>query len=384
MDHRARLFDTLKGGTAMTVLKRMIVIMALLMGVMGLIANSAFASSQHASVLNRCGGVANTKSQLLHNWDRMGVTGSVSRLYGIQSVNETLASRVNSSFGLATLSAKATVKNFGCSGGAVKSAGNKTLRAGTRVWIDKTSLQAKFPGAFSLSAKAGFKKVSVWVQSRAQSSCSNPVAGFVRIWIWVKVGKPPSAPSPTPPGSCNAINSPGAVVCSTISVWVTCGVVQMQFGSLQSAQQWAAVNCSTAVISPPCVCNSPPPPGCTQNCGPPPPCTQNCTPPPCTQNCIPPKDGTQGPGAGTPGQPGGTGAGGSPGAGAGPMCRDASGNIVPGTPDPVTGNCPGVTDSGTSGGPSNTGPPPPTQGTCIDAVTLQTRTGTADQFGYCT
>ncbi len=142
--------------------------------------------------------------------------------------------------------------------------------------------------------------------------------------------------------------------------------------------------------SPPPV--SPPPPGAPTPPGAPAPpnppqevCPPNTTGTP--PNCVPSKDGTQGPGTGTPGQPGGPGAGGSPGPGAGPMCRDASGDLVPGTPD-ASGNCPGVSSGGTTGGTTPAGPTPPLfQGQCLDQTTKQPRDPlpgeVKDQFDYC-
>jgi hypothetical protein len=131
----------------------------------------------------------------------------------------------------------------------------------------------------------------------------------------------------------------------------------------------AQVTCSGQPLPPPVT-----PPGAPSPPSPP------VVPPP-----APPKDGTQGPGAGTPGSPGGPGAGGSPGV---TLCRDASGYPVPGTPDPTTGNCPGVTNGGgTTGGSTSPGPPPPPPAQCIDPVTNQSRPmqsgETKDQFGYC-
>lgn len=128
--------------------------------------------------------------------------------------------------------------------------------------------------------------------------------------------------------------------------------------------------------------------GCTGSGCNPGPCTDStCKPPPSCppgekwngQICA--KDGTQGPGAGTPGQPGGPGAGGDPG-GSPTYCKDASGNLVPG---PITdsGYCPGVTPPSDGGGSSSGGPPTPSGGTCIDPATGQTRPGKPDQFGYC-
>lgn len=126
------------------------------------------------------------------------------------------------------------------------------------------------------------------------------------------------------------------------------------------------------------------PPGIPQPPSPPQVCPPNTTGTP--PNCVPGKDGTQGPGTNVPGQPGGSGAGGSAGAGSGPMCRDASGNLVPGTPD-ASGNCPGVSSGGTTGGSTPAGPTPPPAEKCLDPATGQQRDmlpgETKDQFGYC-
>lgn len=138
----------------------------------------------------------------------------------------------------------------------------------------------------------------------------------------------------------------------------------------------AVAYCSNVAGPPPTV---PPvtPPGGKPTCPP------NYTLNPMTGKCD--KDGTVGPGSNVPGQPGGPGAGGSPGPGPGPMCRDASGNIVPGTPD-TNGNCPGVSSGGTSGGSTTPVPAPPAQ-RCIDPTTLKERDMRSDegkdQYGYC-
>jgi hypothetical protein len=131
---------------------------------------------------------------------------------------------------------------------------------------------------------------------------------------------------------------------------------------------------------------SPTPPGVPTPPSPPTPPTPSCGFGYTNVNGVCQKDGTTGPGAGTPGSPGGTGSGGSPGT---TLCRDSSGNMVPGTPDPTTGNCPGVTNGGgTTGGTSGgVNPPPPAPAQCIDPFTNQLRNEGSnegkDQFGYC-
>lgn len=81
-----------------------------------------------------------------------------------------------------------------------------------------------------------------------------------------KVPTPKPVPKPTPPptGSCNAINSPGAVVCSTFYVFVTCGGAQITING--STKEEAIANakaysdshdCNTVVITTP---PTPPPP----------------------------------------------------------------------------------------------------------------------------
>lgn len=91
--------------------------------------------------------------------------------------------------------------------------------------------------------------------------------------------KPTPAPKPTVPpspvvitpsiptlGSCNAVNSPGSVVCSSFYVFVTCGGVQIQINgstaaaAIASAGQYVAGNCNPVVVYPPPVLPPPPPP----------------------------------------------------------------------------------------------------------------------------
>lgn len=107
------------------------------------------------------------------------------------------------------------------------------------------------------------------------------------------------------------------------------------------------------------------------------------TAPPVTPPTPAPKTGAPGPGTTTPGQAGGPGAVGSPAAGSGPTCRDASGNVVPGTTG-ASGNCPGAVPPTTGApGPAAGSPPPPPTGNCLDPATGQSRAGAKDQFGYC-
>ncbi len=218
--------------------------------------------------------------------------------------------------------------------------------------------------------------------------------------------KPHPKPAPKPPGvvvsgNCNTVvvgnnNNVTSYNCNTWTVWVQCGNVwfsfadQTSYGAYTKAVTWQQANCNSGQVFPPtqCTSNCNIPPGCQVNCVP---CQSNCQPPPgCQVNCVPqvctgtpeecfPKNGTLGPGIGTPGQPGGAGAGGVPGT---PMCRNTAGDLVPGTPD-SSGNCPGATPP-TTGTPASPGPSPPPSGSCIDPVTLQPRPGTPDQFGYCT
>ena len=215
---------------------------------------------------------------------------------------------------------------------------------------------------------------------------------------------------PAAPGTTIIITGPCSTVtvgnnnkvitnqCNTtiIVVWVQCGIVQIPIQgqtvneAVANAQNWAKVNCSTATMSPPVTVppggSTPPPAICISNCHPViPPCTTLACQPVCTgtpEQCKP-KDGTLGPGIGTPGQPGGPSPGGSPGT---PMCIDSSGSSVPGTPDPSTGLCPGATPTQT-GPPASPGPPIPLPEMCIDPVTMLSRNmlpgETKDQYGYC-
>ena len=162
----------------------------------------------------------------------------------------------------------------------------------------------------------------------------------------------------------------------------------VSISAVASANAKAAANAECTVVPPPPTVPGTPPttPPCKVNCGPPPPCTVNCQPtcPPNTNgtppNCVPGKDGTEGPGFGTPGQPGGPGGGGEPGE----KCKDrVTGEIRPGKPSPVDGGC---LDQGT-GTPPPPPPPPPPTGRCIDPATEQERDmrpdETKDEMDYC-
>jgi hypothetical protein len=205
MTPAVRDFDeALKGGSAMNIsFKRMFVMTALAGIVMSLYAGIASAATQHTTApvttqaRGQCGGPSLNHKQLIANLDKMGATGSASKFFGVQPLNENLATRVNTTFGVATLARDATIQNEGCSGGALFGAGPKHLSAGTKVWIDMTSLKAKFPNGFSLAPKGkGWKRVVVAVQFRAQTTCTNPGKATVLVFVWVKVkAVVPTAPT---------------------------------------------------------------------------------------------------------------------------------------------------------------------------------------------
>lgn len=126
--------------------------------------------------------------------------------------------------------------------------------------------------------------------------CNNPVGynctpiskGYCRNFVKGKPIKPkpkvpkpapqPQPPTAQPPGSCNAINSPGAVVCSTFYIIVTCGGVQIVINgsskeeAIVKANQYVANNCNVNLPPPP-----PPPPVIPPPPPPPPPVQRSCS-----------------------------------------------------------------------------------------------------------
>jgi len=138
---------------------------------------------------------------------------------------------------------------------------------------------------FKITCPSGQKVSGVlkaWVNGKVggrswgqlQGRMSARIRAFVNAKIHAEVNlrcgpapKPP-APKPTPPpaGSCNANNSPGAVVCSSFYVIVTCGGAQItingatQQEAIQNASQYVSQNCNSS--TPPCNCTPPPPPVC--------------------------------------------------------------------------------------------------------------------------
>lgn len=281
-----------------TILKRMLIAMAALLGVLGLNAGIASAATQHAaapaatqhSLFGQCGGPSLTKSGLLTNLDKMGATGSASKFFGIQPLNETLANRVHTTFAVATLARDATIQNEGCSGGALFGAGPKHLPAGTKVWIDMTSLKAKFPNGFSLNPKGkGWKRMAVAVQFRAQTTCTNPGKATVVVFVWVKVNvtvtPAPKVPVSKPQPVCIDIHGaplfaipPGTTIQNGVCVNVTVTTVACN-GNQQSVSNSQGVviacidivNVNNNTNNNNVVVNVPPPAPC--NCTSPPPVT---------------------------------------------------------------------------------------------------------------
>ncbi|HVO86586.1 MAG TPA: hypothetical protein VMT23_02535 [Candidatus Binatia bacterium] len=92
---------------------------------------------------------------------------------------------------------------------------------------------------------------------------------------------PPTTTTPT--GSCNAIDSPGAVVCSTFYVIVTCGAAQITINgataaeAIANANQYVAQNCTTPPTTTPTPTCTPPSTGTFPFCSVPTPTPHACT-----------------------------------------------------------------------------------------------------------
>jgi len=196
------------------------------------------------------------------------------------------------------LAAPATITNYGCSSNGVFPAGKKHL---TKGWPVLVALPAKYSKSdVRMSRTRGYKPVMVNAHLVGQASCTNPGSAIVKVVIYVKVKVvkfKPKKPVVTtaPPGSCNANNSPGANVCSTVTYVNVCGTQVVYNGDQKDITTWTnqyiADHCAPTVNTGICsqsgalnygnagVCVFPPPaPPC--NCTPPPPPPCNCTPPP--------------------------------------------------------------------------------------------------------
>lgn len=270
--------DSTGGG----VMKRMIratLVASLAYVMIAMSAGPASAAPNTASARGQCGGSTASWQQYVNNLAAFGAVQQasvVNQFAGYSPRDGSFTQWLKERVIVTRLTAPATITNYGCNHRGLFAAGKKHLPKG---WPVLVALPAKYEKKdIRTTPKKGYKAVTVTVKLVGQATCTNPGKGWVKVKIYVKVkvkAKPPKAkpkpkpkPKPAPPvtGSCNVNNSPGAIVCSSFYVIVTCGGAQIQIGgstkeeAIQAANQYVAQNCSTVVNpSPPC-CQPPPPP----------------------------------------------------------------------------------------------------------------------------
>lgn len=260
---------------------RTLSVLAIVVGAFFSITGPASAAPAASEWRGWCGGPATTHTQLIGNLRRFGVLDDIGRKFHVRPVDDSVGNWIRRNTGLATMARTATFGNKGCANGAFFEARARTLKPGDKVWVLTAQLKAKFPNGFSLTPRPGWKRKVVCVKAFNNPTCTNPLEGTACIFVWVPPAKkavPPKKPKPKPPvtkpkpptvqpGSCNANNSPGAVVCSTFYVIVTCGGVQINItGStkeeaIAKAEQYVQNNCNVNLPPqpPPVVPPVPPP-----------------------------------------------------------------------------------------------------------------------------
>ena len=198
--------------------------------VMALYANPAFASSTASAasttvshvtsaqyIAHKCGGPANNDAQLLGNWGLQGILDDEGHAHGLRAVDESTITYVKDSVNVFTLARTATVNDNGCKDGKTIGVGTTTLKPGTSVFGDHTTLNAKYgKGGWSPMAHPGWNKLAVQINSTAMTTCSNPISGPIWVWIWVPPVHHTKVVARKATGSCSfsgtVKNSPGTVI----------------------------------------------------------------------------------------------------------------------------------------------------------------------------
>lgn len=274
----------------------------LLMATLVVVASVLFGYVDNASAApnqiqrGQCGGSISSSSQYIDNLAAYGAVqkaAAINASAGYSARDGSFVQWVRERVIVTKLAAPATVDNYGCDSRGLFPAGKKHLSKG---WPVLVALPAKYEKSdIRTKPTRGYKAVTVSVKLVGQATCTNPGKATVKVVIYVKVkAKPPVAkpkpkpapkPAPVPPGSCNVNNSPGAVVCSTFYVIVTCGNSTIQIGGStrqeaeNNALNYMNQHCNVGTPPPCCVPTPPVPPVPPVCCVPTPPTPPAVQPP---------------------------------------------------------------------------------------------------------